>query len=340
MNEASEIMKTNDINGKRILFFSPAFFKYEKIIADKMREMGADVDMYDVRSVTSAWNRALLKVCPGVFKKQSQQYYERIIEQNKKKDYDYILIVKCDMTPENILVKLRESFPHAKLCLNLWDSVKNIPGILKKLKYFDTLHSFDPADCKAIPELKFRPLFFCDHFRRELQDNKEYLYDISFLGTIHSDRFFVIKQVQAICKQNALRCFWFLYLQSNFIYFFYWLIKKEFRGVKKKTFSFQKMSAKDVANIVDKSRIILDIQHPNQIGLTMRTIEMIGMNKKLITTNQSIKEYDFFNPDNILVVDRNKVEIPTAFLNTQYIPVPEHIYENYSLKNWILEVLS
>ncbi len=330
----------SEINGKKILFFSPAFFNYENMIADKMREMGAIVDMYDVRSVTDAFQRALLKISPALFKGKSLEYYEKILEANKTKDYDYILIVKCDMTPKSILEKFREYYPNAKLCLNLWDSVENIPGVIEKFKYFDTLHSFDPDDCKMYPQLKFRPLFFGDQFKKELNKNKKYKYDISFLGTVHSDRFAVIRQVRGIAKERGLKCRWFLYLQSRFIYYFYKVTKKEFRNVPKRIFSFEKMPADAIARVVDDSRIILDIQHPNQTGLTMRTIEMIGMNKKLITTNQSIKNYDFYNHNNILVIDRNNVNIPRTFLSTPYSLLSKEIYEKYSLKSWILEVLS
>lgn len=328
-----------EINGKRILFFSPAFFRYENMIADKMREMGAEVDMYDVRSVTSAMDRALLKISPSIFKRRSQKYYEDIIEKNKNKNYDYILIVKCDMTPTSILERFRTTFPKAKLCLNLWDSVENIPGVAEKFKYFDTLHSFDLNDCEEFPILKFRPLFFGDQFRKEAHTG-EYKYDISFLGTIHSDRYAVIKQVQKIAEEKKLRCYWFLYLQSKFIYKFYKLTKKEFKGVDESTFNFEKMSADEIARVVDESRIILDVQHPKQTGLTMRTIEMIGMNKKLITTNESIKKYDFYNPVNVAVVNRKSVTIPDDFLDSTYTPLSKEIYEKYSLKSWILEVLS
>lgn len=328
-----------DINNKKILFFSPAFFKYENMIANKMQEMGAEVDMYDVRSVTGAFERALLKISPAIFKKRSQKYYEKIIEKHKGKDYNYILIVKCDMTPVSILQRFKTEYPNAKLCLNLWDSVDNIPGIAKKFKYFDTLHSFDLNDCEKYKELKFRPLFFGDQFRKEMHAG-HYKNDVSFLGTIHSDRYAVIKQVQEIAKEKGLKCYWFLYLQSKFIYSFYKFTKNEFRNVDKDTFRFEKMSASDIAKVVDESKIILDIQHPKQTGLTMRTIEMIGMNKKLITTNQSIKKYDFYHPNNVTVIERKNVKIPDDFLNTSYSPLPKEIYEKYSLKNWILEVLS
>ena len=327
-----------DIKDKKILFFSPAFFKYEIMIANKMREMGAEVDMYDVRSVTSSLDRALLKISPAIFERKTQKYYKGIIEKNKKKNYDYILIVKCDMTPVSILKKFRIVFPNAKLCLYLWDSVKNNHGVTKKFQYFDILHSFDLNDCERYPELRFRPLFFGDQFRKKEHDG-DYLYDISFCGTIHSDRYAIIKQVSEIAKEKGLKCFWFLYLQSKFIYVFYKVTKKEFKGAGESVFSFNKMTATEIAKVVDESHIILDIHHPKQTGLTMRTIEMIGMNKKLITTNDSIKRYDFFNADNVAIVDRNDIRIPERFIKTPYRPLSKAVYEKYSLKSWILEVL-
>ena len=328
-----------DINGKKILFFSPAFFNYENIIADKMREMGADVDMYDVRSVTKAIDRALLKITPFFFHYQSKRYYNSIISENNEKKYDYILIVKCDMTPISIIRKLKEVYPNAKLCLYLWDSVKNNPGVQFKFRLFDTLHSFDYDDCQKYRELKFRPLFFADTYRKE-KKTSQYKYDISFCGTVHSDRYAVIKQVQNIADEQGLKCYWFLYLQSKFIYMFYKITKIEFKNAPENSFSFDKMYASEIAKIVDESRIILDIQHPRQTGLTMRTIEMIGMNKKLITTNESIKQYDFYNEKNVAVVDRKHVQISETFLKSTYMPLPKDIYEKYSLKSWILEVLS
>ena len=327
-----------NITGKKILFFSPAFFNYECIIAEKTREMGAYVDMYDVRAVTSAFYRAVLKISPSLFYWRSLRYYSDVIEKNKDKNYDYILIVKCDMTPASILVRLKEMYPNAKLCLYLWDSVENIPGIDSKFKFFDTLHSFDLKDCEKYQDLKFQPLFFCDQFRGTNSAN-DYKYDISFIGTIHSDRYAVIKQVQRLADYNKLKCYWFLYLQSKFIYYFYKMMKKEFRNTDKSMFRFEKKAATEIAEVVAASKVVLDIQHPKQTGLTMRTLEMVGMNKKLITTNESIKQYDFYNCKNIAVVDRDNVDIPETFFKEKYIPLLDDVYEKYSLRNWILGVL-
>lgn len=333
-------MKVLDISGKKILFFSPAFFNYECVIADKMREMGAIVDMYDSRCITSAVNRSLLKVFPNIFNNKSREYYDNILNKNKGKNYDYILIIKCDMTPISTLKQLRIEFPNAKLCLYLYDSIDNIPGIKDKFEFFDILHSFDLNDCKKYKFLNFRPLFFADQFRMSSKSRKKFKYDICFLGTIHSDRYAVIQQIQKIANVHSLRCYWFLYLQSKFIYWFYKVSKKEFRKAKMNDFSFDKKSLSEISEIESESRVILDIQHPKQTGLTMRTIEMVGMNKKLITTNESIKYYDFYDPNNIAIIDRNNISLDINFLKSPYKPLQKSVLEKYSLRTWILDILN
>lgn len=327
------------IAGKKILFFSPAFFGYEEQIANKMEELGAIVDRYDERSVTSSFERACLKISPRIFERKSCNYYKKIISENRRKKYNYILIINCDMTPKNMLKKMKMNFPNAKMCLYLWDSIENIPGIMKKLQFFDSIHSFDYDNCIRYPMLKFRPLFYADPFCQEPIKNKDYKYDISFCGTIHSDRFAVIRQMQDIARCFSLKGYWYCYLQSKFIYYFYKMVKKEFSAASQHNFIFVKKSSEQIAQIAADSRAILDIQHPKQNGLTMRTIEIIGMNKKLITTNAAIKNYDFYNANNILVVNRKQVQMDLTFFEKPYIPLNNEVYEKYSLKNWILELL-
>lgn len=103
---------------------------------------------------------------------------------------------------------------------------------------------------------------------------------------------------------------------------------------------FEKKDSSEIADIVNQSKSVLDIQHPNQTGLTMRTIEMIGMNKKLITTNASIVNYDFYNKKNILIIDRDNPQIDVSFFSTPYEKLNPEIYQKYSLSSWILDVLS
>ena len=50
------------------------------------------------------------------------------------------------------------------------------------------------------------------------------------------------------------------------------------------------MKINDIVSLYKESEVILDINHPGQNGLTMRTFEALGAGKKLITTNTEIKK--------------------------------------------------
>ncbi|PRR84080.1 capsular biosynthesis protein CpsH [Clostridium vincentii] len=331
--------KVDTIKGKRILFMTPPFFGYEKIIPNKMRELGAIVDYYDARSITKAFDRALLKVSPNIFSGKTNKYFENMLNEFKGKDYNYILIQNCEMITGEILTKFRKAFPNAKLILYLCDTVKNIKGITKKNNYFDNILSFDLGDTKKYNDMIFRPLFYADCYRQDIKSDNKYKYDLCFIGTIHSDRYKVIKNVKKICDQYKMKCFMHCYLQSDFIYIYYKLTKKEFFNAKKSEFTHEKLSSTDIARIVNDSRVVLDIQHPKQAGLTMRTIEMLGMNKKLITTNKSIKDHEFYNENNILVIDRKNVRIDKSFFNSPYQKNDDDIYNKYSIESWLREIL-
>lgn len=332
-------MNLFQLQNKKILLLSPAFFNYEKIIKNKMEQMGAIVTFYDERAVTSAQERAILKISPKMFKKKAKRYYQHIIAQHCNDNYDFILIIKGDMVSIETIESLKRTFSCARLCLYIWDSISNIPYILKKIPYFDFASSNDRKDCMAVSELNFRPLFFSDNFRKKQACSHKCQYDLSFCGTIHSDRYKIIKNIDEQCQNMGLIFYKFAYLQSKFIYYFYKFTKKEFRKTKQNYFNFIKKPQVEIAEIENSSKTILDIQHPAQTGLTMRTIEMIGMEKKLITTNADIVNYDFYDSNNIYIIDRINPALIKEFIAKPYRGLPEEIYEKYSLTHWILDVL-
>lgn len=328
------------LKGKKILLFAVYTFNYQYIICDKLKELGALVTLYDERTVSNTCEKALLKVDPYIFKNKTRKYYNRIIHSHSGENFNYILFIKCDMPDHTILSDLRNAFPNAKMCLHVWDSIANIPHILDKVKFFDYATSFDRKDCLEYPEFKFRPLFYSDDFRNPLNQN-DYIYDIdiSFCGTIHSDRYKILKDVEEQCKKNGMKYYGFYYIQSKLVHSLYKLLKSEFRHTKASEFAFDKLTSKEIIDIVNMSRAVVDIQHPKQSGLTMRTIEMLGMKKKLITTNTDIVNYDFYNQNNVYIINRSNPIISKDFLESSYCDIEEEIYDRYSLESWICDVL-
>jgi len=83
------------------------------------------------------------------------------------------------------------------------------------------------------------------------------------------------------------------------------------------------------------AEILIDLVRSNQTGLSFRIFEAMALQKKIITNNQSIKEYDFYNSNNILVIDNQVDNIADEFLTKPYKEIPEEIYYKYTLENFI-----
>ena len=122
------------------------------------------------------------------------------------------------------------------------------------------------------------------------------------------------------------------------MYYYHYLFEKEYRKVSKQFFKFHSMSINDVASIMRRSKCVLDIQHPDQTGLTMRTIETVGSKKKIITTNKDIINYDFYDPSNILIIDRNNPQINREFIRGPFHGISESIRYKYTLAGWLEEI--
>ena len=90
------------------------------------------------------------------------------------------------------------------------------------------------------------------------------------------------------------------YVAVGRIFFLRTLLKKEAAI----HFSFRSMPYRENVENMKDAKAILDIQFPSQHGLTIRTVEALGSGCKVITTNESVKQYDFYNPQNFLIIER------------------------------------
>ena len=67
---------------------------------------------------------------------------------------------------------------------------------------------------------------------------------------------------------------------------------------------------------------------------------MVGLKRKLMTTNANITEYDFYRPENQIVLDRKNLKLNIENINSDYIDIPEEVYQKYSLEYWVREIFS
>ncbi len=325
------------LEGKRILFFSPKFFNYEIAIKEELENEGAIVHLYDERGNPSSFQKVLIRKCSFLLKSKILHYYKSIIDKESQFQPDFVFFLSPETATKECIDLLRHIFVSAKFILYMYDSLQN-KNAKHIYPYFDKTLSFDPNDCKKYGFI-FRPLFFIKSFESKIIP-VSYQYDFCFIGTIHSDRAKILYLLKQYFEKNGLSYYYYLFIPGNLLYSIRWILDKYVRKFGKKFIHTESIDKTTISSIASHSKCIIDINHPNQVGLTMRTIEMLGLKQKVLTTNEHIKEYDFYEPKNQIVISRSGFNVPLDSVNGEYIPTDDIIYNSYSLNSWIKTIFS
>ncbi len=322
-----------EFKGKKILLIAPVFFGYEKAIKQKLNELGGHVDFLPDRPFDNVFLKALMRLSRSLFIPVSNTYYTSKFRERCSHNYDYVFVINGEGLSRKSVSKLKQFNPNAKLIFYTWDSVKNKPHLIELFNLFDASFSFDAQDAMYYG-VRYRPLFYIN--KNDLIQPGP-IYDICFVGTAHQDRFQIVKLLAN--KYPKLKIYTYLYLQAKWVYVIYWIFNKSFKGAKLKDFRFVPLNKNNLDQVIKNSKAVLDIQHPNQSGLTMRTIETLANKKKLLTTNPSIKQSDLYDPINVAVIDRELThKIREDFWVKPFKDWPEDLYFRYSLDGWLIEI--
>ena len=322
---------------KKIIFFSVQTFNYERFIAEKLRSYGSEVIYYDERPNNSNFTKGIIRLKRSLYQRKIDAYYNEILKKTAYVQFDYLLVIRGEVVPAFFLKEFKSRNPDCTFIFYTWDAFANHNHALSILKFFDRKFTFDTKDSIKY-SIGFRPLFFIDEYKNILSQKTAKRYDTLFIGTAHSDRYIISDTISEWCKKNSFKSYSFYYMHSLFVYVYKRLFEKGFEKVKLSKLSFKSASLDRIMNLYAESTIIVDIQHPNQSGLTMRTFEAIGAKKKLITTNQEILRYSFYNDNNILVIDRNNIILKKDFFKNDVEEISIEHYNLMSIDGWITEI--
>lgn len=324
-----------------LLLIMPNFFDYPKIISDELENMGYHVDFFDDRPSTNALVKAAIRMNPNIIKSYIKKYFNSVMLTVRSKTYDIVFLISGQSLSfsDSMVAEIKKAQPKAKFVLYQWDSVSNFPYIEKVQKYFDNCYSFDRHDCENNKKLKFLPLFYSRRYE-ELGKKKQekFRYDFCFVGTAHPKKYKLINLMAEQLKEVYPNQFLYFYLPSPIVFLYRKIMNPELRFAHYKEFHYVPMIGKDMDELYDNSRCVLDSPQAGQLGLTMRVIEALGAKKKLITTNQDIVNYDFYREENVYVY-KDGFDLNSSFFTKPYMEPEKEIYEKYSLRNWLRELM-
>jgi hypothetical protein len=321
--------------GRKILLISPSFFGYERRIQKRLEELGAEVRFYDDRPSNSAIAKAAIRVMRWTWVRRIRSHFLKLLD-SVEDEFSEVLVIKLECMPPDLLRRLRSRLRKARFIYYTYDGLANNANVLRARDQFDDCLTFDGDDARQLPGFRLRPLFYLNEYR-EIPEAKAFA-GACFVGTAHSDRYRLVNRVRSILAGYGMSTITHLYMPHKGMYWVRRLLSPSYWESKMSDFSFIPLSFDGVREIIARSSVVLDFQHLGQTGLTMRTIEMIGARRKLITTNPRVVDYEFYRSENIRVVDRDEPVIEKGFLETPYASLPEAILDRYSLDGWLAEV--
>ena len=328
----------NSTAGKRkVLFITPDYMDYTSIILDGITEY-ANAETFLITTT----GKKLKLVYRNSFhrirnffsklilhKNQKTLFYNKVIKEKLEtifkelQGFDDIFILRPDLIKEHLPFIKKHG---TRLIAYFWDSFSRITEGKETIQYFDKFFSFEPKDVKA-HALLFLPNFYSPDLA--VNKNTKPQFDLSYVAS-SDERLVILEKILDSLHPLDLK------ININI------LDTKATETKNKKeqniTWFTDVLPRTETIRIMNDSSVLLDIAQPKQEGLSFRIFEAMVLEKKIITTNQSVITYDFYNPSNIFIW-QNENTIPSReFFTTPYSPVAADIVKKYSLENWVHQI--
>ena len=318
----------------KICVISFDFWGYDAHIVETLKEKGIEANHIKIGAVSyEDFGERLTNLFSKVFLGKNLKYQKRqkfVIEQLDKLGHqDQILVLNADTFDHSTLEYMKKRTN--RFITFLYDNLDRCP-VQDKLHFFDKIYSFDDKDIEKHGFERLTNYNYLPFLSQEKQNPSE---DALYITSYDKKR---IKQLEILSRKfEELRLKFDLYVIG----------KKSWKNQLMKPFSKNKIvftrkriNHENLPEFYKRTKVILDLMRENQYGLSFRVFEAMALEKKIITDNEKIKNYDFYNPNNILVLNKDFSNITKEFFETPYQSLPEEIYKKYTLEKWVERVFN
>lgn len=176
--------------------------------------------------------------------------------------------------------------------------------------------SFDEADCRKYP-IRFNNQYYFNSINLSSEEKK---YDVIFIGA-DKGRYEKLRNIEKNLNNMGVKAYFHI---ASEVWYKNLLNKKRLYQ--------PRITYEEILSLIANSQAIFDLQQEGQRGLTLRPLEALFFNRKLITTQKEIRNYDFYRQENIYIWNDNYNDLG-SFLNDTMIDVPTK--DCYDFDSWI-----
>lgn len=342
--------------GKKVLFLAPKVANiYLDIIAELERQQ-YEVDYFEYKSykLDPHYLKGYVKYGRVFTSKLVSSYFIKkdwikLLESDLyNKIYDYLFVIDGYSLHPCLFEILRERNPHLKAINYLFDTCRSNYEFNVHFPYFDKVATFDIEDSKKY-NIDLLPIYWIEYEGDKVEQD----IDMFGMGACIDGRYQLFTTLKDYSDSHNLSSYIKLYLSKP----------ANMRATRWKTYIVNGLSSKNVMphlkwyssplitheqiptseyrKLIKRSRIILDSNAAHQDGLTARFMWALGEERKIITTNRAVKEYNFYTPEQIFVVedvDNLLADLSLdRFVNSDYQmnDIVKKKVNAYRIDNWI-----
>lgn len=318
----------------KICLISFDFWDYDAHIVEFLKKKNIEAQHIKIGAVRHAHFGARLKnAFSKIFFRKNLKHQKRqqfVIDQLKELGHqDQILVLNPNVFDTETLQFIKENTN--KLITFLYDNLERFP-VQDKLHFFDKIYSFDDKDIEKYGFERLTNYNYLPFLSQKEQNPKK---DVLYITSCDKKRIFQLGAL--IEKFKAFRLSFDIFVIGKKVW------KNQLKNCFCKSeisFRRKRIQHKELPEIYRNTKAILDLMRKDQYGLSFRVFEAMALEKKIITDNEKIKNYDFYNPNNILVLNDDFSNLTKDFFQMPYQSLPQEVYEKYTLEKWVEKVFN
>lgn len=318
---------------KTIILGAPKHFGIDKMLERELLNQGffvINISFFDnkfeyknlLEWLEIKWDKRKHSKADVLFKRNQEKIANQLAKIQGKADY--ALIIRPDSFPSFFLETTLKEKAETILAYQ-WDTLSRFPKINQYLSLFDRFFIFDPQDrntASTSEATNFYPVSY-SHLNRS-----DYQTEAYYWGNYSSGRKEMLSILIQHFKEQSISHSIHLYKRHK------WSLFKKNMLISPESITFEENLQRSY-----NAKVLIDMAPAGQHGLSFRVFEAIGFEKKLITNNPSIAQYDFYHPNNIFIYGKDDIEALKQFVDEPYFPIKKEIKEKYSFRNWIQYIL-
>lgn len=200
-----------------------------------------------------------------------------------------------------------------------WNRQGKIVESMNSLLYkMAPIYTFDPGDAK-LNGWRFNQQFY---FPEPNLVTKEAKLSAFFVGA-DKGRLESLKRLKQILEKTGVNCtFWVVRDKKSF-------------GIDDELLHDEGLPYHEVMKLVANSSIVVDYVKPEQTGVTVRFLEAMFGNKKVITNNEAVRQLSVYDSTRVFIIGKNSTTELESFLHVKMKPYSKEEKEQFTFLCWL-----